>query len=126
VVSLPPAQLPWREFQHLCARHAPPIPVLYESCLDSDGAAVGLDPSDGYAAFLRKPAPRSELRLAIEALLAEASRARGGAERAAGSEPRSECARVKPSAPRYTRRDPRPALPLFSPPRVVAGSTGSA
>jgi len=76
VVSLPPAQLPWRQFQHLCARRKPPVPVLYESCLHSNGQDVGLDPEDGYAVFLPKPAPRSELRAAIEALIAEALRHR--------------------------------------------------
>lgn len=70
VVSLPPAQLPWQEFQHRCATHVPPIPVLYESCVDTDARAMGLDPADGYAAFLHKPATRAELRSAIEALLA--------------------------------------------------------
>ncbi len=39
VVSLPPARLPWREFQHRCAAHVPPIPVLYESCIDADASA---------------------------------------------------------------------------------------
>jgi hypothetical protein len=44
--------------------------VLYESCIDADASALGLAPDDGYAAFLRKPAARSELRSALEALLA--------------------------------------------------------
>lgn len=70
VVSLPPARLPWREFQHRCATHAPPIPVLYESCIDADASALGLEPGDGYAFFLKKPAARSELRSALLALLA--------------------------------------------------------
>ena len=70
VVSLPPARLPWREFKHRCATHAPPIPVLYESCIDADADALGLEPGEGYAAFLRKPAARCELRSALEALLA--------------------------------------------------------
>jgi len=78
VVSLPPAQLPWGEFQHRCATHAPPIPVLYETCLDVDARAIGLDAADGYAAFLRKPAARSELHAALEALLAEACCRKGG------------------------------------------------
>ena len=72
VVSLPPARLPWRDFQHRCAAHVPPIPVLYESCIDTDGRALGLEPGDGYAAFLKKPAARTELRAALEALLAAA------------------------------------------------------
>ena len=72
VVSLPPAQIPWREFQHRCASHSPPIPVLYETCLDIDARAIGLDPADGYAAFLRKPAARRELHAALETLLAMA------------------------------------------------------
>jgi DNA-binding NtrC family response regulator len=79
VVSLPPAQLPWHEFQHRCATHVPPIPVLYESCVDADARAMGLDPADGYAAFLRKPAARSELRSALEALLAACRGATGSA-----------------------------------------------
>ena len=74
LVSLPPACLPWREFQHLCASRQPPIPVLYESCLAADGSALGLEPGDGYAAILRKPASRNELHAALSALLAEAER----------------------------------------------------
>jgi DNA-binding response OmpR family regulator len=72
VVSLPPAQLPWGAFQHRCATHAPPIPVLYETCVDVDARTMGLDPADGYAAFLHKPAARSELHSALTALLAAA------------------------------------------------------
>ena len=74
VVSLPPARLPWREFQHRCASHEPPIPVLYESCIDADAKDLDLAPGDGYAAFLRKPAARTELRSALEALLAASQR----------------------------------------------------
>jgi len=70
VVSLPPAHLPWREFQHLCATRQPPVPVLYESCVPPEKADLTLDPADGYAAFLLKPAKRCELRAALEALLA--------------------------------------------------------
>lgn len=81
VVSLPPARLPWREFQHRCAAHVPPIPVLYESCIDADASALGLEPGDGYAFFLKKPAARSELRSALLALLA-VSRESAGRESA--------------------------------------------
>jgi DNA-binding NtrC family response regulator len=69
VVSLPPARLPWREFQHLCARQDPPVPVLYESCLHSNLDEAGLEPTEGYAALLRKPAPAAELRVALAELL---------------------------------------------------------
>ncbi len=72
VVSLPPAQIPWREFQRRCATHAPPIPVLYETCVDVDARTMGLEPADGYAAFLHKPAARNELHSALTALLAAA------------------------------------------------------
>jgi DNA-binding NarL/FixJ family response regulator len=82
VVSLPPAELPWRDFQHRCASHVPPIPVLYESCVDADAAAMGIDPADGYAAFLHKPASRDVLHEALEALFA-ASRCGGEAGSAA-------------------------------------------
>lgn len=84
VVSLPPARLPWREFQHRCAAHVPPIPVLYESCIDADASALGLEPGDGYAFFLKKPAARSELRSALLALLA-VSRESAGRENAGES-----------------------------------------
>ena len=40
----------------------------------STPAPIGLDSADGYAAFLHKPAARSELHSALEALLAEARR----------------------------------------------------
>jgi DNA-binding NtrC family response regulator len=71
VVSLPPADLPWREFQHLCATRNPPVPVLYESCVHRCPGAAGIDVRDGYAAFLPKPASRQELAAALAALLAE-------------------------------------------------------
>ncbi|KAB2959099.1 MAG: hypothetical protein F9K18_11730, partial [Thermoanaerobaculia bacterium] len=74
VVSLPPAHLPWREFQHLCASQSPPVPVLYESCLLAAAGEIGLDPDDGYAAFLEKPAPRERLQAAILRLLEQAGR----------------------------------------------------
>lgn len=81
VVSLPPAHIPWREFQHRCATHAPPIPVLYETCVDVDARTMGLDPDDGYAAFLHKPAARNELHSALETLLAAAKNGKIGAAR---------------------------------------------
>lgn len=68
VVSLPPAELPWRDFQHLCATRTPPVPVLYESCVHRCPRAAGIDADDGYAAFLAKPASREELAKALEAL----------------------------------------------------------
>lgn len=83
VVSLPPARLPWRDFQHRCAAHVPPIPVLYETCIDADAQAMELDPADGYAAFLHKPAARSELHSALEALLVAARGGKGREEREA-------------------------------------------
>ena len=75
VVSLPPAHLPWRSFQHLCASRKPPVPVLYESCVHTCAADAGLDPADGYAAFLPKPAHPAELRGALAELVATARRA---------------------------------------------------
>ena len=74
LVSLPPADLPLREFQLACARHAPPIPVLYESCVAERAEDLGLHPADGYAAILRKPATRGALRAAVRELLAESRR----------------------------------------------------
>lgn len=74
VVSVPPATLPWRQFQHLCATCEPPVPVLYESCVHAGAADVGIDPGDGVALFLRKPAPRGALHDALADLLAWAGR----------------------------------------------------
>jgi DNA-binding response OmpR family regulator len=74
LISLPPASLPWREFQHVCASRNPPIPVLYESCLATNSRELGLESGDGYAAILQKPASRAELRAALSALLATAER----------------------------------------------------
>lgn len=74
VVSVPPAKLPWRSFQRLCASRRPPVPVLYESCVHANPRDVGLDPNDGYLDFLPKPAPRAELRLALHRLLEAARR----------------------------------------------------
>ena len=76
VVSLPPAHLPWRAFQHLCASREPPVPVLYESCVFGCACDAGLEPGDGYVEFLPKPAPRTELRAALTRLLAEVDRSR--------------------------------------------------
>jgi DNA-binding response OmpR family regulator len=76
VVSLPPAELPWREFQHLCATRTPPVPVLYESCVFRCSTAAGLDERDGYAAFLAKPASRRELARELDLLLSAASAGR--------------------------------------------------
>jgi len=90
VVSVPPAHLPWCSFQHRCATARPPIPVLYESYLHASAAEAGLDPGDGYAAFLPKPAAGERLRRALVELLAEARRlahdasAPGTGEAAAG------------------------------------------
>lgn len=75
VVSLPLAHLCWRSFQRLCASQRPPVPVLYESCLHSCAAGVGIDPRDGYAAFLPKPAHPAELRAALAELVDAAHRA---------------------------------------------------
>lgn len=77
VVSLPPAHLPWRSFQHLCASRRPPVPVLYESCVHTCADEAGLDPHDGYAAFLAKPARPAELRGALAELVRAARRAHG-------------------------------------------------
>jgi DNA-binding response OmpR family regulator len=76
VVSVPLAQLPWREFHHRCAVRQPPIPILFESFQHADGEALGLDPGDGQALFVGKPAAREELRVALGELLSRASRAR--------------------------------------------------
>lgn len=77
VVSVPPAQLDWRKFQHLCAKHDPPIPVLYESCVHAGAGDAGLEPLEGYACFLPKPAPSAVLHAALVRLLAEARRPSG-------------------------------------------------
>ncbi len=77
VVSLTPASVDWPAFQRLCARHQPPIPVLYESCVHAAAAEIGLVAGDGYAAFLPKPSPAAELHAALERLLEEARRSRG-------------------------------------------------
>jgi hypothetical protein len=46
--------------------------VLYESCLFSDAHEAGLDPVEGYAAWLKKPASKAELEAALASLLAAA------------------------------------------------------
>lgn len=80
VVSLPPAHLDWHEFQQLCATRTPPVPVLYESCVHSAAREAGLDPRQGCAWFLPKPAPAAALHQALAELLAEARRLRAGLE----------------------------------------------
>jgi hypothetical protein len=73
IVSLPPASLPWRDFQHLCATQEPPVPVLYESTVHASILETGVDPSDGVALFLHTPAPRAQLQRALAELLATSS-----------------------------------------------------
>ena len=88
VVSLPPARLAWRRFQHLCAERAPPGPVLYESCVFSRAAEAGLEPLEGWAEVLAKPASKGELEAALDRLLAAASPRRGArATRPEGAPP---------------------------------------
>jgi hypothetical protein len=87
LVSVPPAALPLREFQHACARQEPPVPVLYESCVAERPEDLGLDPGDGYAAILRKPATRADLRAAVEALLDQARRGRAAEAALSGPAP---------------------------------------
>lgn len=77
VVSLPPAHLPWRAFQHLCATRRPAIPVLYESCLYGSADEAGIDSGDGDVLFLPKPAPREALAKALLDLAEAALCARG-------------------------------------------------
>ena len=84
VVSVPPAQLDWRKFQHLCALCTPPVPVLYELCAHADPCEIGLcrceggcEPIEGFAIFIAKPAPSFALRDALVRLVAEARRLRG-------------------------------------------------
>jgi hypothetical protein len=69
VVSVTPAHVVWREFQHLCAVGRPPVPVLYVSCLFTCAADAGLEPLEGEAAFLRKPASKAEFAEALRRLL---------------------------------------------------------
>ncbi len=75
VVSLTPARVPWRRFQHACACQVPPVPVLYESCLSGELEELELAPVEGWAAFLAKPATRVELEEALAALLSAAREA---------------------------------------------------
>jgi len=76
VVSLPPAHLDWHEFQHLCASATPPVPVLYESCVYAGAGELGIEPIEGYASFVPKPASGAVLRGALTRLLTEARRHR--------------------------------------------------
>lgn len=69
VVSMPPAEIDWKAFQHLCASASPPVPVLYESCVFESPREMGLDPFEGYAELLRKPASPYALRDAMRRLL---------------------------------------------------------
>ncbi len=104
VVSVPPAQLPWRSFQRICARAHPPVPVLYESCVHASAAEAGLDPADGYAVFLPKPAAREQLRAALVELLAAAghlaSAAPSSAREGSGSSSADDSAAAPPATPR--------------------------
>ncbi len=72
IVSVPPARLPWAQFQRLCAGRRPPVPVLYESCLEEGALEASLAPAGGTALFLAKPASQAALRQALAGLLAAA------------------------------------------------------
>ena len=76
VVSLASAHLPWREFQHLCARRRPPVPVLYESCVFGSAEEAGLAPAEGSVRFLHTPASRADLNDALVRLLNDAREGR--------------------------------------------------
>ncbi len=76
VVSVPPASLPWSDFQRLCATHRPPVPVLYLSCLFESTAEAGLEGAAGRPEVLRKPAGKAEFEAALGRLLDAAREAR--------------------------------------------------
>ena len=76
VVSVPPATLPWSEFQQLCASRQPPVPVLYLSCLFGSTAEAGFDGAAGRPEFLRKPVERADFEAALGRLIDEARVAR--------------------------------------------------
>lgn len=69
VVSVPAARLPWTQFQCLCAGRRPPVPVLYESCLEEGELEARLAPAGGTALFLAKPASPALLRQSLAGLL---------------------------------------------------------
>jgi DNA-binding NtrC family response regulator len=81
VVSITPAHLPWRDFQHQCALRNPRVPVLYVSCLFSNAREAGLEPVEGEAFFLQKPSSKAELECALSSLLSASKEARGQVER---------------------------------------------
>jgi DNA-binding NtrC family response regulator len=83
IVSVTPAFIPWRDFQGACAARSPAIPVLYESCLATTLGALGLEPCEGWAAVLAKPASRGELEGALELLFSAVGRAHGAIRRGA-------------------------------------------
>jgi DNA-binding response OmpR family regulator len=80
VVSVPPATLPWSDFQRLCASREPPVPVLYLSCLFESTAEAGFGGAAGRPEFLMKPVGRADLEAALGRLLdtARQSRSRAG------------------------------------------------
>lgn len=78
IVSVPPASLPWSEFQRLCASHRPPVPVLYLSCLFESPSEAGLDDAEGRPELLRKPVERADFEAALGRLFDAAREARGG------------------------------------------------
>jgi len=78
VVSVPPADLPWSEFQRLCSTRCPPVPVLYLSCLFGSTAEAGFDEAAGQPEFLRKPVGRADLEAALGRLLVAARSAHDG------------------------------------------------
>lgn len=78
IVSVPPASLPWSDFQRLCASHRPPVPVLYLSCLFESTSEAGLDAAEGRPELLRKPVERADFEAALGRLFDAAREARGG------------------------------------------------
>lgn len=80
VVSVPPATLPWSDFQRLCASRHPPVPVLYLSCLFESTAEAGFDAAAGRPELLRKPVGRADFEAALARLFdaAREARARSG------------------------------------------------
>ena len=76
VASVPPATLPWPDFQRLCSSRLPPVPVLYLSCLFESKAEAGFEGGEGGLEFLRKPVGRPQFEAALGRLLDAAREAR--------------------------------------------------
>ena len=78
VAELRHSHLPWVEFQDICFRQEPQIPVLFQSSSESRAEESCLRELCGRNSFITEPYHASELKEKVLQVLEEAQRSNGG------------------------------------------------